>query len=223
MCGRYTLTSTPEAVQQEFELDALPPVMPRYNIAPSQPIASIRTNFRGEREFAFMIWGLIPVWAKALDDKWPRPINARSETIAEKKMFKGVLRHHRCLIPADGFYEWKKEGKTKRPFHIHYRDRRPFAFAGIWSLWTGPNGEELDSCTIITTAANSTMKEIHDRMPVILSPEVYSAWLDTSRQSTSEAVNLLQHVTAEPLVLTEVNTLVNNPRNDVAECLQPAQ
>ena len=221
MCGRYSLASSAEEVAEHFGLEQLPPVMPRYNIAPSQPIGTIRSNLRGEREFAFALWGLIPIWAKTLDEKGPRPINARAETIAEKKMFKGILRHRRCLIPADGFFEWKKEGKNKRPFHIHFKDRRPFAFAGLWSVWSGPNGEELDSCTIITTAANEMMQQVHDRMPVILARNCYDEWLDSQRQSTSDATKLLQNLEREPLLLTEVSTLVNNPRNDVEECLNP--
>lgn len=221
VCGRYSLTSSAEEVAEHFGLEQLPPVLPRYNIAPSQPIATIRSNLRGEQEFAFALWGLIPIWSKTLDDKGPRPINARSETIAEKKMFKGILRHRRCLIPADGFYEWKKEGKVKHPYHIHFKDRRPFAFAGLWSLWSGPNGEELESCTIMTTAANKTMREVHERMPVILARESYGDWLDSQRQSTSEAAKILQNIEREPLVLTEVSSLVNNPRNDVEGCLTP--
>ena len=185
MCGRYSLTSSSEQVAEHFGLEQLPPVLPRYNIAPSQPIATIRSNLRGEQEFAFALWGLIPVWSKTLNVKWPRPINARAETLTEKKMFKGILRHKRCLIPADGFYEWKQEGKTKRPYHIHFKDRRPFALAGLWSLWSGSNGEELDSCTIITTTANEVMREVHDRMPVILSPESYGDWLDSQLQEHS--------------------------------------
>ena len=221
MCGRYTLSRSAEQVAEHFGLEQLPPVLPRYNIAPSQPIATIRRNLGGEREFAFALWGLIPIWSKTLEDKGPRPINARSETIAEKRMFKGILRHRRCLIPADGFYEWKKEGKVKCPYHIHFKDRRIFAFAGLWSVWSGPNGEEIDSCTIITTAANETMKRIHDRMPVILARESYRDWLNSQQQSPSEAVRLLQNTDLEPLVLTEVSLLVNNPRNDGEECLTP--
>ena len=220
LCGRYSLTSSAERVAEHFGLGELPPVLPRYNIAPSQPIATIRSNLRGEREFGFALWGLIPVWSKSLDEKGPRPINARAETLAEKRVFKGILRHRRCLIPANGFYEWRKEGKVKRPYHIHFGDGRLFAFAGLWSVWSGPNGEELDSCTIITTAANERMREVHHRMPVILARESYGRWLDTQLQSTAEAVKLLQNTDCDRLVLTEVSTLVNNPRNDVEDCLK---
>ena len=167
------------------------------------------------------------MWVKDPNDTGPRPINARAETVAEKRMFKGLLRHKRCLIPADGFYEWKaeggatKKGTRKRPFHIHFADRRPFAFAGLWSQWNGPNGEELESCTIVTTAANPVIKEIHNRMPVILAEDCYEDWLNPQIQGAKEAIALLQRTEPEPLILTEVSSLVNNPRNDVEECIEP--
>ncbi|MEM9568555.1 MAG: SOS response-associated peptidase [Cyanobacteria bacterium P01_E01_bin.34] len=227
MCGRYSLASSAEQVAELFCLDYLPPVLPRYNISPSQPIATIRTNLRGDREFAFALWGLIPIWLKDPNDKGPRPINARAETISEKRMFNGLLRHKRCLIPADGFYEWKKEDGTskqrggKRPFHVHFADRQPFSFAGLWSQWNGPNGEELESCTIVTTAANAVMQNIHNRMPVILPKDCYSDWLNPQIQSSKVAISMLQRTTSEPLVLTEVSALVNNPRNDIQDCITP--
>ncbi|MEM9534179.1 MAG: SOS response-associated peptidase [Cyanobacteria bacterium P01_E01_bin.45] len=226
MCGRYSLASSSEQVAELFGLNPLPPVLPRFNIAPSQPIATIRMNLRGDPEFAFAIWGLIPIWANNPNEKGPRPINARAETVAEKRMFKGILRHKRCLIPADGFYEWRQEvGRTnkgsKQPFHIHFANRRPFAFAGLWSQWNGPNGEEIDSCTILTTAANTIVKAVHNRMPVILAQDCYDDWLNPQIQSAKEAIALLQRTESEPLLLTEVSSLVNNPRNDVQECIEP--
>ena len=221
MCGRYTLTSSSKTLAEAFDLSTPPPVAPRYNIAPSQPIAAIRTNFKGDREFTFMLWGMIPFWLKSPTDKGPRPINARAETLAEKTMFKGPLRHRRCLIPADGFYEWQKVGQTKRPHYIHYPDLRPFAFAGLWSLWSGPNGEELDSCTIVTTAANENIQTIHTRMPVILPPDYYDAWLDPQQQSTTAAIELLQNTNRDAMRIAEVSTSIDNPSNDLPECLEP--
>ncbi|WP_017326089.1 SOS response-associated peptidase [Synechococcus sp. PCC 7336] len=219
MCGRFSLATPAEAIAERFNLDATPPIQPRYNIAPSQPVAAIRANAKGEPEFALLLWGLIPRWSKD-PNKGPRPINARAETIAEKPMFKGLLRYRRCAIVADGFYEWKKEGNRKRPYHIHLENHRPFAFAGLWELWNGPNGEELESCTIITTAANATMQQIHSRMPAILSPGNYTDWLDPQIQETAKPLQLLQ-ADAGPLLLNEVSPLANNPRNDVPECINP--
>lgn len=168
MCGRFTLRVPAAELVEIFRLLRRPDVQPRYNIAPTQPVAVVRRIDRG-RELSMLRWGLVPSWAK--DPKiGARMINARAETVATKPAFRTALRRRRCLVPADGFYEWAKSaGGTKQPHYITRRDGRPFAFAGLWESWDGPDGSSIESCTIVTTEANDLVGRIHDRMPVILS------------------------------------------------------
>jgi putative SOS response-associated peptidase YedK len=202
---------------QVFELLREADWSPRYNISPTQQVAVIRKIQEG-RALSLMKWGLVPAWSKD-PKKGPPLINARSESIATKPSFRDAFRKRRCLIPADGFYEWKATGtKVKQPYHIRFEDGRPFAFAGLWEHW-GEGENAIDSCTIITTEANDQMRTLHERMPVILQPEDYERWLDPNQKSTSALEALLVPFEPEPLTLHAVNTLVNSPRNDTPACL----
>jgi len=219
MCGRYTLTVDPADLQDLFELSEPAPagLAPRFNVAPSQPVAVIATG--AERKLELFQWGLIPSWAK--DPKIGNQlINARSETLAEKPAFRVALKKRRCLILADGFYEWKREGQRKTPMYFQLEKGRPFAFAGLWESWTGPDRAPVRSCTIITTRANQTVEPVHDRMPVILPPAAYADWLSAGELPAAQVQALLQPYGAAMRVAT-VSPLVNNPANDSPECVRP--
>ena len=182
MCGRFALLATGPEIAETFALTETPQLAPRYNIAPTQPVAAIRLHpHSGQREWTHFHWGLIPSWAKE-PNMGARMINARSETVAEKPAFRAAFKRRRCLVPASGFYEWQKTGSSKQPMYIHPADAPLFAFAGLWETWQIPGGGELDSCTILTTTPNSLMRAIHDRMPVILEPEDFAMWLDPSER-----------------------------------------
>ncbi len=224
MCGRFSLRARNAALLAEyFDIVDLPPLKPRYNIAPSQPVAVVRLKTgqsNPQRELVFMRWGLIPSWAK--DPKiGNRMINARAESLGEKPAFRRALERRRCLIAADGFYEWQAAGRSKQPYFIHFRDGRPFAFAGLWEHWEGPDNSVIESCTIITTAASELLRPMHDRMPVILPPETYAAWLDTAPQKTEELALLLVPFSSGEMEAYPVSTLVNNPVHDEPECVEP--
>lgn len=222
MCGRFTLTVDPADLQEAFPEYHFPNQhAPRFNIAPTQPVLAILND--GLQTAVFSLWGLIPSWAKD-SVIGARLINARAETLAEKPAFRTAFKYRRCLIPADGFYEWKTEADTKRktPYFIHLQDHKPFAFAGLWETWNSPDGEQLHSCTIITTQPNELMAKIHNRMPVILHPEHYAQWLDPTPTRTQGLVSLLQSFPAGEMNAYPVSTLVNSPFNDRAECVLPA-
>lgn len=219
MCGRFTLTANPDQLQITFELSERPPAEPgpRYNIAPTQPVAVI-TN-QAPRKLELFRWGLIPSWAK--DPKIGNSlINARGETVAEKPAFRAAFKRRRCLILADGFYEWKKEGQAKTPMYIQLKDGGPFAFAGLWEVWQAADGSNVPTCTIITTAPNKLMESIHDRMPMILPPKAYATWLTPGELPAAEAQALLQPFAASKMKARAVSTLVNNPRVDNSQILQ---
>jgi putative SOS response-associated peptidase YedK len=221
MCGRFTLTASTEALSQLFPLFANIELAPRYNIAPTQNVLAVRLKPDShELEAVRFRWGLIPSWAK--DTKIGATlINARAETIAEKPSFRTAFKHRHCLILADGFYEWKKlDAKTKQPYHIHLKDRRPFAFAGLWERWS--KGEEpIESCTILTTEANQLLRPLHERMPVILEPRNHEHWLRSPGVSDPSAFPYLTALPDDKVEMTAVNPVVNNARNDVPECLEP--
>ena len=221
VCGRYTQTATPDVIAEHFHLDAPPLFKPRYNIAPSQHVATIRLNTEtAKRECAELRWGLIPSWAK--DPKiGNRCINAKAETVAEKPSFRSAFKKRRCLVMADGFYEWQVQSMRKQPMWIGFRDRRPFAFAGLWAHWQPPAGEPMESCTILTTEPNDLMATIHTRMPVILAPSSYEQWLDPAFQQVDALNALLRPFPAEHMTACPVSTLVNNPRHDAPQCLEP--
>ncbi len=222
MCGRYSLTTPVEAVGRLFQVAERPNLKPRYNIAPSQDAPVVRAGEAGGRVLEPMRWGLIPSWAKEAKVGY-RMINARAETVAQKPAFRGAFRQRRCLVPADGFYEWRKLGKVKQPYRITLADGGPFAFAGLWERWRAPDGRAVSSFTIITTEANRLLRPIHDRMPVILDAADHDAWLDTAGVGPEEAARPLHPYFAEGLVAVPVSTRVNSPKNDDAACIVPLE
>jgi putative SOS response-associated peptidase YedK len=221
MCGRFTLYSSPVVLAREFELGALPLLFPRYNIAPTQPVALVRVSVEsGEREWAAARWGLVPSWA---DDVkiGQRMINARSETVADKPSFRAAFRRRRCLVPADGYYEWQSSSAgPKRPFYIRRNDQRPLAIAGLWESWQAPDGTPLETCTLLTTAANDRLRPIHDRMPVFLDEPARRLWLDPDSPSPA-LLDLLRPAADELFATLEVSTRVNNPRHESLDCIAP--
>jgi len=219
MCGRFTLTQSPELVAELFELDELPRFVAGFNIAPTQPVPVVRAG-KAAREFDYLYWGLIPSWSKD-PSIGARMINARSETVTEKPSFRTAFKRRRCLILADGFYEWQKIGSKKQPYYIHLLDHQPFGFAGLWEHWQGPNGDEIESCTILTTAANDLMRPIHDRMPIILPPEDHRRWLDPSIQAAPQILPLLRPYPDSQMQIYPVSTAVNNPSHDSPDCILP--
>ncbi len=221
MCGRFTQTATPEVIAEQFAVADSPLFKPRYNIAPSQSVAAIRIDpDTTARKLVMLRWGLIPSWAK--DPKIGyQCINAKAETVAEKPSFRSAFKKRRCLVVATGFYEWRADGRTKQPMWIGLKNKRPFAFAGLWEHWTPAEGEPLESCTIITTEPNDLMRSIHNRMPVILSPASYDQWLDPTNQPTEPLKVLLRPYPSDELAAFPVSTLVNNPRNDAPQVLEP--
>lgn len=237
MCGRFTLRAPAESIAALFDLDEITEVVPRYNIAPTQPVGIVRMNAnRGQREWTHVLWGLIPSWSKD-PTMGARLINARSETVREKPSFRSPFKRRRCLVPADGFYEWKKVDKRKQPYHITLRpdaegskivvDREGveslFAIAGLWESWMGPDGSVLESCTLLTTDANDAMQSLHKRMPVIVEPEDYGMWLGSGRDDDRFYLDDLHHLMrpyrSEPISMREVSMYVNNSRNEGADCL----
>lgn len=221
MCGRFTQTASPQVIAQQFAITNPPLFTPRYNIAPSQPIAAIRIDSdTTTRTLVMLRWGLIPSWAK--DTKIGNQcINAKAETVAEKPSFRSAFKKRRCLVAATGFYEWQVQGRTKQPMWIGLRSKLPFAFAGLWEHWQPTEGEPLETCTIITTEPNDLMAPIHNRMPVILPPAAYEQWLDPAFQQIEPLKALLRPYSSEDLIAYPVSTLVNNPRHDAPQCLEP--
>lgn len=221
MCGRFTLTADSTTLAQQFALPTLPALAPRYNIAPTQPVAAVRVQ-DGQRELALLRWGLVPHWAKDTRSA-ARMINARAETVAEKPAFRAAFTYRRCLIPASGFYEWQATADGKHPHYFQPADpvnSGMFAFAGLWEQWAAADGSTLESCTIITTAANATVQPIHERMPVILPPTAYATWLDPTVPRGALAA-LLQPYPASAMQVYPVSSRVNSPRNDDAACTAP--
>ena len=221
MCGRFALTVDPNHLQEAFPWAVIPnDLNPRYNIAPSQPVAVIPNT--GDNVVSMYKWGLIPSWSKdpSIGD---RMINARSESLAEKPSFRNAFRRRRCLILADGFYEWKLStgAKIKQPIYIRLEDGRPFAFAGLWEFWKSPDGTEIRSCTIITTQPNSLLQPIHNRMPVILAPDAYRVWLSPDDQAATLLNKLLVPYPPEEMVAIPVSKLVNSPQYDSPELIKP--
>lgn len=223
MCGRYSLTVDAISIQKIFPWLELPSekFSPRYNIAPSQPIAVVPND--GRNQLDFFIWGLIPSWAK--DPKiGSRMINARGETLGEKPSFRSAFKRRRCLILADGFFEWVKMPgeKTKTPHYIQMKSQETFAFAGLWETWWAPDGSEVKTSTIITTEPNPMLSNIHNRMPVILPKESHQLWLSQGEKSVSELQHLLTAYPEEEMIHYPVSKIVNSPYNDVLDCVLPA-
>ncbi len=225
MCGRFTIRTAVKDVVAAFDLpeaDAAEslPLFARYNVAPTQQVAAVRVNpIGGARQLVPLRWGLVPSWA---DDPTigNRMINARAETVASKPSFRGAFKSRRCLIVADGFYEWQKRGAAKQPYYIRLRDGGPFGFAGLWERWHR-EGQTIESCTIITTEANELMRPLHDRMPVIVPRSQYAAWLDPKTTGGEAIQKLLQPYPTDEMTAYPVSTVVNNPRNETAQCVAP--
>ena len=223
MCGRFTLFEADNILSKEFGVSGIPPLSPRYNISPSQPVAAVRATPAGSgRELALLRWGLIPSWSKdpAIGN---RLINARAETAREKPSFRNAFRRHRCLIPTNGFYEWQRQERGKQPYFVRMRDDRLFAFAGLWDRWESPDKGVIETCTILTTAANAVLAPIHDRMPVILPPAEYAQWLDPGLLDTDSLGPLLVPFPAEDMLAFPVSPRVNAPTVDDEKCMAPLQ
>lgn len=221
MCGRFTLIAPGEVVAELFNLSETPELAPRYNIAPTQPVAAVRYNRdKKTRELTHFHWGLIPGWSKD-PTIGSRMINARSETAAEKPSFRAAFKYRRCLVPTDGFYEWWKVDGGKQPVRIHMKDERPFAIAGLWEHWQGPDGSEIESCTLLTTGPNDLLKPIHNRMPVIMAEEDFDLWLDPGAQHPGEIQPLMRPFPSDKMTFYPVSTHVNNPRNEDPACIAP--
>ena len=218
MCGRFSLSQSVETIAAAFDLDEVPAWEPRYNIAPTQmvPTVVMGNSPVKNRQFRLMRWGLIPSWAKD-PAMGARMINARTETVTEKPSFRNAFRRRRCLVVADGFYEWQRQEGKKQPFYFRLQDGQPFGFAGLWERWESADGEVI-SCTILTTEANDLLRPIHDRMPVILDSKDYSLWLDPEVQP-EPLQTLLRPYQTEAMTSYPVSTLVNNPANNSPECI----
>lgn len=233
MCGRFIQYSDPEVYAHCFdlELDDAPadsinePPVPRYNLAPTQQVRAIRLDHEGRRRLVALRWGLIPSWSKGPDHRY-QMINARAETVATKPAYRNALRQRRCLIPSEGFYEWRAEDGAKQPYLIRRTDRAPFAMAGLWEHWQGPEATEgqtaaIESCTIIVTNANAAIRPLHERMPVILPADDHERWLDPDNGDTTTLLGLLQHTPARGWRLEPVSRRVNSPRNDDPTLIEP--
>jgi len=222
MCGRYRLSRRKQLVEEYFGVDSEDGDWdPRYNIAPSQPVVTIRQDSREPvRTLSTMRWGLTPSWANDPSVGY-KAINARAETVATTASFREPFKSQRCLIPADGFYEWKREGKTKQPYCFEVGEGELFAFAGLWDRWTNPQGEAIESCTIWTTTPNSLVAHIHDRMPVILRPDNYDLWLDPAFRNMASVSEMLKPFEATMMRSYPVSTRVNQVLNDDADCAKP--
>lgn len=223
MCGRFTLTTDPGQLQESFPWLSIPNgITPRYNIAPTQPVAVVPND--GKNRLDFFNWGLVPSWAKdpSIGNKM---INARAETLQEKPSFRSAFRRRRCLILADGFFEWRQDAgaKTKTPMYIRLKSEKPFALAGLWERWDSPDGSKILSCTIITTEPNELMRPIHNRMPVILPESAYPAWMSPEEVDPAILQPLLVPFSAEAMLAYPISRLVNSPENDVPEVIRPAE
>jgi putative SOS response-associated peptidase YedK len=224
MCGRYRLSRRKQIVEEYFDSGPSDDDWsPRYNIAPTQPVPVVRQNPKEPiRQLSLMKWGLIPSWSK--DGAGAAGmINARSETASTKAAFRDPLKFRRCLIPADGFYEWQRTGKTKQPFCFEINDGELFAFAGLWEGWKDPNGNWIRTCSILTTAPNVVTAAVHDRMPVIIDPDSYDVWLDPGMSNVDAASELLMPYDARQMRCYPVSTRINHVANDDEECSRPVE
>jgi putative SOS response-associated peptidase YedK len=222
MCGRYTLTAPGDVLRETFGLDAAPELAPRYNVAPTQEVAIVRTTEAGKRELALVRWGLVPFWAKERAIG-ARLINARAESLAEKPAYRDSFRKRRCLIPATGFYEWQARAGGKQPWLFRMRDGSVFAFAGLWSRWNDrESGLPLDTCAIVTTEPDELAATVHDRMPVVLPRDGWPSWLAADTPASDLAALCAARATPG-LIAHPVSRLVNSPANDLPACLEPVE
>ena len=224
MCGRYRLSRRKQIIEEHFDSDPWDEEWsPRYNIAPTQPIPVIRQHPKEPvRQISIMRWGLIPHWAKDASGA-ASTINARSETAATKPAFRDPLKYRRCLIPADGFYEWVRKGASKQPFCFEVNEGELFAFAGLWDGWRGSSGQWVKTCSILTTTPNAVTSPVHDRMPVILDPDSFDLWLDPGMQDGTAASELLKPYDARLMRCYPVSTRINRVANDDEECSRPVK
>jgi putative SOS response-associated peptidase YedK len=219
MCGRFVITSPPAALRQMFGYAEQPNFPPRHNIAPTQPIPVVILE-NGGRHFRLMRWGLLPAWVKDTRE-FALLINARAETVCEKPAFKNAMKRRRCLIPADGYYEWHAAGNRKRPHFIHRRDGVPIGLAGLAETWIGPNGEELDTVAIVTAPASADLSSLHHRVPVTIAPGDFERWLDCGAHDVEEAIALLRPPREGEFAWHEVSTRVNRVANDDSQLILP--
>jgi putative SOS response-associated peptidase YedK len=224
MCGRYRLSRRKQILEEQFAaLSDDSDWSPRYNIAPTQFVPVVRQNSTiTSRRLSLIRWGLVPSWAKD-SSKSAAMINARSETAASKPAFRDALRFRRCLVPADGYYEWQRVGKAKQPYCFEVNRGELFAFAGIWETWSDPRGNALETCTILTTTANAVTAAVHDRMPVILDPQCYDLWLDLGTTDATVISGFLKPYDARLMRCFPVSSRVNRPANDDPECSAPVE
>ena len=222
MCGRFSQSKLGNAIAQIFQLTEVPSLIPRYNIAPTQSVATIlRTVEQEEKQLRMLKWGLIPSWAT--DEKIAvKLINARAETVSIKSAFRSAFRQRRCLVLADGFYEWQQHesNRIKQPFYFRFRDEHPFALAGLWESWQDVTGKIIESCTILTTEANELVRSIHHRMPVILRPDDYDLWLDPGVKKLDFLQNLLHPYPIDDMIVYPVTKAVNKVSNDSISCIE---
>lgn len=220
MCGRFARKSDPRRLAKEFKVAEAPEAGPSYNVAPTHNILAVRQGGDG-REMTFLKWGLVPSWAKDTSIG-AKLINARSETVEEKPSFRDAFRRRRCIVPADGFYEWKREGDRKQPYFFKFIDERPFGFAGLWDRWEGEGGQVVNSCTILTTEANGVLRPVHDRMPVILHPEDYETWLEAGERERTLLRELLRPYPGEEMTSYPVSPAINSTKGRGPELIAEA-
>jgi len=223
MCGRFILMTPGSSLAEQFRLSEDVSLEPRYNIAPTQFVAVVRIGRDDPtRKLVMLKWGLVPFWAK---DKsiGSRLINARAESVAEKPAFRAAFKYRRCLIPADGFYEWKKTGKRKQPYFVGMADGHLFAFGGLWEHWESPEGEVIESCTILTTESNELVQELHDRIPLVVEPKDYELWLDPDMKDSTRLKPLLRPYPGDAMSKFPVSERVNRATYDAADCLEPVE
>jgi putative SOS response-associated peptidase YedK len=225
MCGRYTITSPGQVIAEVFGVAEPVELAPRYNVCPGQDVPVVRTRHGADdRELDLLRWGLVP-WFVKEPGPAARMINARAETAATSPAFREALQRRRCLLPADGFYEWQASSAGKRgpkqPFHVRRADGRPMALAGLWERWKGKDGTRIESCTVLTTSPNELLASIHDRMPVVLPPDAWALWLDRTVQDAARVLPLLVPAAADDMLAAPVSSWVNDPKHDDAQCLAP--
>lgn len=222
MCGRFSLSVSLELLEQAFEVTGLSGHAPRYNIAPSQPVAVIRRLAPGSaRRWDMLSWGLLPSWAK--DAKASRPINARADTVAEKPTFRAAFRQRRCLVPADAFFEWQTQGSQKQPYCFRMADRGLFALGGLWERWQGPDEQIIETFSLLTTEPNELVATVHDRMPVIVRPADYERWLDPALGEPAAIMGMIGPFPARAMIAYPVDPRVGSPSFDAPECLAPIE
>ena len=220
MCGRYLITTAPEAIRALFRYREHPNFPARYNVAPTQPVPIVRL-WESARQFALVRWGFLPSWVKD-PRNFSLLFNARGDTALDKPAFRNAMVRRRCLFPADGFYEWKNDGRTSKPFAVLPKKGGPVAFAGLWETWMGPNGEEVETAAILTTDANHALRHIHPRMPVVVPPEAFDLWLDCAKVEAPAAAALLVPAPEDLFAAYEVSPAVNRTANDSSDLLTPA-